>query len=146
MSTEERKAFVRRMMEELWNKGNLDFADEALTSDFVKYEPASPEGIRGPEGFKQNVAAVRSAFPDFHDKIVDQVAEGDQVVTRYVTSGTQEGELAGIPPTGKWVEVAGMGIDYFSGEKIAETWEYYDVLGMMQQMGVIPYPEQPAQA
>ena len=144
MSTEERKAFERRLIEELWNKGNLDFAEECFTSDYVYHDPASPEEIRGPEGFKQNVAAVRAAFPDFHMQIVDQVAEGDRVVTRYVTTGTQEGELTGIPPTGKRVEVAGMGIDYFSGGKIAESWEYYDVMGIMQQLGVIPYPEQPA--
>jgi steroid delta-isomerase-like uncharacterized protein len=145
MTAEERKAIVRRQIEELWNKGNLDFADECFTSGYVSHDPASPEVIRGPEGFKQNVAAVRSAFPDFHVEIVDQVAEGDKVVTRYVTRGTQAGELADIPPTGKRVDVMGMGIDYFSGEKVAESWEYYDVLGMMQQMGVIPYPEQPAQ-
>jgi steroid delta-isomerase-like uncharacterized protein len=141
MSTEQRKAFVRRQIEELWNKGNLDAADECFTSEFVGHDPASPEEIRGPEGFKQNVAAVRAAFPEFHVQIVDQVAEGERVVTRYVTTGTQEGELTGIPPTGKRVDVDGMGIDYFSGGKIAESWEYYDVMGIMQQLGVIPYPE-----
>jgi steroid delta-isomerase-like uncharacterized protein len=142
MLAEERKAFVRRQIDELWNKGNLEAAEECFTSDFVSHDPASPEEIRGPEGFKQNVAAVRAAFPDFHMRIVDQVAEGDRVVTRYVTTGTQEGELAGIPPTGRRVEVAGMGIDYFRGGKIRESWEYYDVLSLMQQLGVIPYPEQ----
>jgi steroid delta-isomerase-like uncharacterized protein len=141
MSTEERKAFVRRQIEQLWNKGNLEAAEECFTSEFVGRDPASLEEIRGPEGFKQNVAAVRAAFPDFHMQIVDQVAEGDRVVTRYVTTGTQKGELAVIPPTGKRVEVAGMGIDYFSGGKICESWEYYDVMGIMQQLGVIPYPE-----
>ena len=141
MSTEERKAFVRHQIGELWNKGNLDAADECFTSEFVGHDPASPEEIRGPEGFKQNVAAVRSAFPDFHVQIVDQVAEEDRVVTRYVTTGTQKGELTGIPPTGKRVEVDGMGIDYFSRGKISESWEYYDVMGIMQQLGVIPYPE-----
>ena len=85
----------------------------ASPSEFVGHDPASPEEIRGPEGFKQNVAAVRSAFPDFHMQIVDQVAEEDRVVTRYVSTGTQKGELTGIPPTSKRVEVDGMGIDYF---------------------------------
>ena len=68
MSAEEKKAFVRRQIDELWNKGNLDAADECFTSDFISHDPASPEGIRGPEGFKHNVAAVRSAFPDFHTR------------------------------------------------------------------------------
>lgn len=141
MSTEENKAYVRRQIDELWNKGNLDAADECFTPDFVGHDPVNPEEIRGPDGFRQSVAATRSAFPNFHVEIIDQVAEGDKVVTRYVTSGTHQGELPGIRPTGKRIEVAGMGIDYFSEGKIAESWEYYDVMGMMQQMGVIPYPE-----
>jgi steroid delta-isomerase-like uncharacterized protein len=131
MTAEERKAFVRRQIDELWNKGNLDAAEECFTPDFVSHDPASPEEIRGPEGFKQNVAGVRAAFPDFRMEIVDQVAEGEKVVTRYVTTGTHQGELAGIPPTGKRVEVPGMGIDYFRGGKICESWEYYDVMGIM---------------
>ena len=63
MSTEESKAFARHQIEELWNKGNLDAADEFFTSEFVGHDPASPEEIRGPEGFKQNVAAVRRPSP-----------------------------------------------------------------------------------
>jgi steroid delta-isomerase-like uncharacterized protein len=146
MSAEENKAFVRRQIEEVHNKGNLDFADQGFTPDHVSHNPLVPEDIRGPEGFKQSVAAARSAFPDWHVEIVDQIAEGDQVATRYVLSGTHEGELAGIPPTGKRFEVAGTGVDRFSGRKIAESWEHYDTLGMMQQLGVIPptEEEQPA--
>jgi steroid delta-isomerase-like uncharacterized protein len=140
MTAEERKAFVRRQIDELWNKGNLREAEECFTTDFVGHDPSSPEEVRGPEGFKQNVAEVRAAFPDFHMEIVDQVAEGEKVVTRYVTTGTHQGELAGIAPTGNRVEVAGMGIDYFRGGKICESWEYYDVLGLMQQIGVATIP------
>ena len=66
------------------------------------------------------------------------------MVTRYVATGTHQGELAGIPATGKRVEVLGMGIDYFSGDKIAESWEFYDIMGLMQQLGVIPPPEESA--
>ena len=136
MTAEERKAFVRRQIDELWNKGNLAAAEECFTQDFVSHDPSSPEEVRGPEGFKRNVAEVRAAFPDFHMEIVDQVAEAEKVVTRYVTTCTHQGELAGIPPTGRRVEVAGMGIDYFRGGKICESWEYYDVMGLMQQIGV----------
>jgi steroid delta-isomerase-like uncharacterized protein len=142
MSAETRKALERRLIEEVWNRGNLDFAERCFTTDYVNHDPSSPEEIRGPEGFKQNVAAIREAFPDFRMEIVDQVAEGEKVVTRYVITGTQEGELAGIPPSGRRIEVDGMGIDYFRGGKICESWEYYDVMGLMQQLGAIPYPEE----
>jgi steroid delta-isomerase-like uncharacterized protein len=140
VSTEENKATVRRQIEETWNRGNLDYADECFTSDFVKHDPLSAEEIRGPDGFKHNVATTRAAFPDFHVEIVTQLAEGDLVATRYVVSGTQEGELEGMPPSGNRIEVAGTGVDRFSGGKIAESWEMYDTLGMMQQLGVIPQP------
>jgi steroid delta-isomerase-like uncharacterized protein len=146
VTAEENKAFVRRQIEETWNKGNLDFVDEGFTSDYVKHDPLSPEEIRGPEGFKRNVAETRSAFPDFRIEIVEQLAEGDLVATRYVVCGTQEGELEGIPPTGNRIQVAGTGVDRFSEGKIAESWEMYDTLGMMQQLGVIPSPERPTQA
>jgi predicted SnoaL-like aldol condensation-catalyzing enzyme len=63
MSAEENKAIVRRIDEEMWNKGNLDFADEVFTSDFVQHVPASPEEIRGPEGYKQNVATTAQPYP-----------------------------------------------------------------------------------
>jgi predicted ester cyclase len=68
------------------------------------------------------------------------------VATRYVVSSTQKGEMEGIPPTGNRAEFTGISIDRFSGGKLAETWDHYDALGMMQQLGVIPSPEEQQQA
>jgi predicted SnoaL-like aldol condensation-catalyzing enzyme len=82
MSTEENKALARRVLEEMFNKGNLDLADEVFAPDYVDHDPAMPEDIRGPEGFKEYVSMFRTAFPDLHLEIEDQVAEGDKVVTR----------------------------------------------------------------
>ena len=82
MSAEENKALSRRVMTELFNEGNLDVADELLAPDYVDHDPASPQEMRGPEGFKRFVATMRSAFPDTHVRIEDEVAEGDLVATR----------------------------------------------------------------
>ena len=83
MSVEENnKALARRVLEEMFNKGNLDVADELLAPDYVDHDPAMPDDIHGPEGFKHYVGAYRSAFSDLHLQIEDQVAEGDKVVTR----------------------------------------------------------------
>ena len=68
----------------------------------------------------------------------EQIAEGDLVVTRWTGKGTHDGELMGMPPTGKWVEVDGVAIDRISGGKIVESWNCFDALGMMQQLGAIP--------
>ena len=81
MSTEENKALARRVLEEMFNKGNLDLADEVFAPDYVDHDPAMPEDIRGPERFKEYVSMFRTAFPDTNIEIEDQVAEGDKVVS-----------------------------------------------------------------
>jgi predicted ester cyclase len=82
------------------------------------------------------------AFPDLNITIEDQIAEGDKVVTRWVGRGTQQGELQGIPPTGKQATTSGIAIDRIVSGKLVETWDQFDALGMMQQLGVVPTPEQ----
>ena len=142
MSTEENKALARRVLEEMFNKGNLDLADEVFAPDYVDHDPAMPEDIRGPEGFKEYVSIFRTAFPDIHLEIEDQVAEGDKVVTRWTGTGTHEGDLMGIAPTGNKVTLPGMEIVRFSEGKLAEGWEGYDSMVLMEQLGVMPSPEE----
>lgn len=137
--SEENKAVSRSVIEECFNKGNLALADELYTADYIDHN-ALPGMPNGPEGFKQTAAMYRAAFPDIHITIEDQLAEGDKVVTRWTGSGTHQGELMGIPPTGKQVTVTGIGIDRIANGKIVEHWEIFDQLGMMQQLGVIPSP------
>ncbi len=147
MSAEENKALTRRVMEEMFNKGNLDVADELVAPDFVDHDPSMPEDVRGPEGFKEYVRAFRSAFSDLHIRIEDQIAEGDKVVTRWTGTGTHDGDSMGIAPTGNRGEITGMEIRRISGGKLVEGWEGYDALGLMQLMGAIPSAEeQQAQA
>ena len=133
---------ARRFYEELFNRGNLDAADEIVTPDFVLHDPNLPEGVRGPEGLKQFVTLFRNAFPDIRIEIQDQVAEGDKVGTRFVAGCTHRGELVGVAPTGNRVTVGAFTLHRFSGGRIAEDWANYDALGMMQQIGAIPSPEQ----
>jgi steroid delta-isomerase-like uncharacterized protein len=142
VSTQENKALARRVLEEMFNKGNLDLADEVFAPDYVDHDPAMPEDIRGPEGFKEYVSIFRTAFPDIHLEIEDQVAEGDKVVTRWTGTGTHEGELMGIAPTGNKVTLPGMEIVRISGGKLAEGWEGYDSMVLMEQLGVMPSPEE----
>jgi steroid delta-isomerase-like uncharacterized protein len=137
MSAEENKVLARRVLEEMFNKGNLDVADELLAPDYVDHDPAMPEDIHGPEGFKQYVGAYRSAFSDLHLEIEDQIAEGDKVVTRWTGTGTHDGELSGIAPTGNRVTLPGMEIVRISGGKLVEGWEGYDSMTMMGQLGVM---------
>ena len=141
-SAEENKALARRWFEDLFNAGNLEVADEIIAPDHVNHDPTLPDIPPGPEGQKQVVNLYRSAFTNAHISIEEQLAEGDSVVTRGTGSGTHQGELMGVAPTGKQVRITGITINHLSAGKIAESWSNYDALGMMQQIGAIPEPGQ----
>lgn len=136
MSEEENKAIIARMYEEIHNKGNLDRADEIVTSDFVDHNPPDPNIPKGPEGLRQVFGMFRSAFPDFHTTIEDMISEGDRVVTRLTMHGTHKGEFMGIPATGKKISVPVIDIIRLSDGKAVERWGVEDIAGMMQQLGV----------
>ena len=128
MSIEANKALARRIVDEMWNTKNLKVVDEVY----------SPEFGGGHEATKQFVTATLAAFPDLHNTIKDQIAENDLVVTRYVISGTHQGEFANIPPTGKQFRVTGIEMHRFTDGKLVELWNIMDMLGALQQLGVIP--------
>jgi steroid delta-isomerase-like uncharacterized protein len=140
--SEENKALVRRWFEELLNQNNLDVADEIVARDHVEHDPTLPDTPPGPEGVRQSVSLYHRAFPDAHITVEDQIAEGDRVVTRWTGRGTHQGDLMGVPPSGNRVTVAGVTINRIADGKIAESWDNYDAMGMMQQIGAIPAPEQ----
>ena len=129
------KAQVRRVIEEVYNRGDLAFVDELADGDLVIH--ASSGDIRGHEGVKQYVVALRTGFPDLHLTVEDQIAEGDMVVTRWTARGTHTGEFQGIPATGKAIRVAGTDIDRIIDGKAVECWAYVDELGLLQQLGVV---------
>ena len=141
--SQENKTIARRVCEEVFSaQGDLEVADELFAPNFVGHDPASPEDIRGPDGVKEFASMFRNAFPDVQLSVEEQVAEGDMVVTRWIASGTHQGELMGIAPTGNRVTVAGTSVERIVNGKIEETWDNYDALGMMQQIGAILSPEE----
>lgn len=131
---------VRRMIEEGFNENDLDLADELVAEDFVLHAAARDEPIRGPDGLKEFLGTYRSAFPDGHIEIDELVAEGDTVVARWTATGTHDGDLMGIEPTGNEVRVMGMEMHHVRDGKLAEGWEIFDGLGMMAQLGVVSPP------
>ena len=142
MSSETNKTVARRLLEEVWNKGNLAVLNEIIAKDHVGNGPGSlPESPTGPDGTKQLVTMYRNAFPDVRFTVDEQIAEGDNVVTRWTADCTHKGELQGLPATGKSSTVTGIAIDRIVNGKIAASWGIFDYFGMMQQLGVIPMPE-----
>ena len=142
--SEENKALIRREVEEVFSaQGDLEVADEIFAPEYVSHDPQSPEDVHGPEGAKEFAMMYRNAFPDVQLSIEDQIAEGDKVVTRWRASGTHQGETEGLgPPTGNRMEMTGISIERLSEGKVVESWDNYDAMGMMQQLGHIPSPEE----
>jgi predicted ester cyclase len=153
MSIEENKAIVRRMYEEVWNKGNVAAVDELFAPNYVEHfefptnTPVPAAWQLSHEDFKQFVSQWRTTFPDFQYTIELQVAEGDLVVTRGIARGTHKGEyrgqeFKGIPPTGKQVMWTQTSIDRIRDGKIVEGWFNEDAVSRLQQIGALPTPGQ----
>ena len=139
-SAEESKAIVRRFWG-VWEEGNIDLVDELLAPDYVNHTPASPDQPTGPEGVKGLVSMFRSAMPDLRVVIEDMIAgEDGKVAVRYTLEGTHEGELFGVPPTGKRLSIKSISVERVSEGKIREHWRITDSLDMMQQLGVMDQP------
>ena len=131
------RELLLRHHDEVWSKGNLDAVDEIYAPDFVGHDPGASDWV-GAAGVKLVVKRVREAFPDFRETVEEVVAEGDKVVTRFTASGTHQGALRGIAPTGKTFQMAEIGIFRVSNGRIAEKWGMADRLGMFQQLGIVP--------
>lgn len=136
--SEQNKAALRRLFEELWNKGNLSVADELLAPNYAHHDPATPDFGKGPESEKKRANLYRTAFPDSRMTVEEMIAEGDTVTARWTCRGTHKGDLRGIAPTGKQITVSGISIGRFADGKVVEGWVNWDALGLMQQLGVVP--------
>jgi steroid delta-isomerase-like uncharacterized protein len=142
MSIEENRALIQRFVEEVFNRGNLDVVKEIYAPDYVGHTAGSLEQTLGPEGVREFVELYRSAFPDLHTTIEDIVAEGDKVAYRWTAVGTHRGELLGVAPSNNRVELTGITIERIEGGRIVETYNNFDQLGMMRQIGALPAVEQ----
>ena len=136
--SEANKAVIMRIFEEALNQGDLDVIDELISPDLVN-DSASIPGDAGLEAAKQEVIALRAAFPDLRYHVHDQIAEGDKVVNRFTITGTHTGaEFMGIPPSGKRIEVKGLGIDRLANGIVVEAWDVEDTHALLQQLGAGP--------
>jgi steroid delta-isomerase-like uncharacterized protein len=118
--TTENEEIVLRWWEELWNRGDLSLADEFHTSDFRDHDPASPWVQPGPDGMKEKVRAYRRAFPDLRFTMEKVLSADDHVVTHWKCTGTHQGEVLGLEPTGKAIEIEGISIFLLDDGRIAQ--------------------------
>lgn len=126
----------RRCLQEMLDVYRTDY--EALRHRLLPL-PVCQAGI---EGQKQINSMYATAFPDTHFMVEDMIAEGDKVVARLTIHATQRGAFMSLPPTGKHVTFTGIDIIRIAGGKLVERWAETDILGLLQQLGVVPAPEQ----
>jgi predicted ester cyclase len=141
MSTDENKDLIRRYfqaIDEACEAGDADIIDEFLAPDFVEHNPF-PGIPPTREGWKQAFMAFVAGAPGYH-VVDDLIAEGDKVVGRITAYGKHEGELFGIPRTGKEICVRGIAVWRIRDGQIVEHWHETDQMGLMQQLGVVSPP------
>lgn len=140
MSTDANKALVQRFEEEVWNGRNPSRLDQFFAPSHIFRAAGSPP--LDFEGHRQMIAHFQDAFPDGRNASEALLADGDRVVQQWTFRGTHRGAFQGIPPTGKQVTLTGISIWRVADSKIVESWHELDNLGFLQQLGVIPTPDQ----
>lgn len=139
--SDENKRLADRFHMDIFQAGRLEVADEILSPDFMIHAPGyPPEWSRGTEGTKQLATAIIEGIPDRRITHDETIAEGDKVMIRWTMTGTHSGELMGVPPTGRPIEVTGFDLFRIEDGKLTELWQNWDQLRLMQQIGAIPVP------
>jgi steroid delta-isomerase-like uncharacterized protein len=131
------KALVAEFIDALFTEGELDAVDCYLAPGFVNHDPF-PGFARDREGMRQTALVFRQAFPDWHAGQQAHIAEGDLVAERFTARGTHQGELLGVPPTGREVSLVGINIFRIQDGQLVERWGRTDDLGFLQQLGIVP--------
>ena len=131
------KVLINRYFEEVWNRGELEVLDEIIAPNYINHSPGLPNPVPGPEGLKPIISGLRKAFPDLHFSIENIVVTENQVAIHCTMHGTHQGDLFGLPATGKKVKVNQMQIERIENGKIVEHWRQSDDLGLLKQLGQI---------
>ena len=139
MSVEENKAVIHRMVDEVWNEGDIALIPELVAADYVYLNPRGDE-LRGPKGFERRMTVMRAAFPDLHMEIEDAFGEGDKVAYRLRTSGTFLGKLRDIEPTGKSFVAKASIFSRFDDGKLVHEVEYVGEPTVFEQLGIVWAP------
>jgi steroid delta-isomerase-like uncharacterized protein len=139
LMTEDNKTLVRRFYEEVWDRGNTDFAFEVFADDYVRHDFRPTETLPGPAGQKKIADDFRVAFPDLAVTVDLVIGEGDFVVGRWTATGTHQGKWGGLEPTGRKVTFSAANIFRFENGKVVEIWNHRDDLGLQEQAGAAIY-------
>jgi hypothetical protein len=129
------RRLVARYFDEVWNQGRVDMLDELIAPDYLNHSASIPNPRPGPADLKPIVRAMRSGIPDLHYDILDLVVTPDKVAASLRVTGTHTGELFGMAPKGRKIDVRQMQIEWIRGGRIWQHWRVTDELAMLRQIG-----------
>jgi len=139
--SQENKQIARRVLVDLFEKGNLEAAGELINPDFVNHE-APPDNPQGPEGLKETINWLHGLWGPMRADVGDMICEDDKVVARVTMHGRHIGEFLGKPPTGKAFSTQQIHIWRLEDDKVIEHWSVRDDLGQALQLGLLPAGDQ----
>jgi steroid delta-isomerase-like uncharacterized protein len=128
---------VARKYFDVLNTGNYKALEQLIAPNYVYHGTGGFEA-KGPNGARDVIDMFRKAFPDLHLAVDDLVDAGNKVAVRWTGTGTHNGPLMNIQPTGKKVSITGLIILRLSRGKVVEEWERFEELQMLKQLGVVP--------
>ena len=142
MPVEENIHVMRRWFQEVWNDSRTQTIYELMAPNAIaRGQRGAEEDIRGPQEFETFVSEIRASFSDIKLKIEDILGVDDKVVVRWSATMSHTGDLLGLPPSNKKVRTQGITIARVTDGKIAEGWDNWDQLGMLEQIGAYKQPE-----
>ncbi len=138
-SSVQSQSLISRIFEQAFNQGNLAIVDELVAVNCVTH--SLPWGLpTGRRGLKQLIIMFRTAFPDLHCTVEDEINEGHKSAAHWTMCGTHQGPFLGNPPTGRPIAVQGIIFARIENERIAEDWILVDQMDLLQQLGIVPPP------
>jgi steroid delta-isomerase-like uncharacterized protein len=140
------RQIVQRFMDECWNQGNLNTVMELVADNCRYHDPVFPSLTSGAENIKNHIQTCRNGFPDLMFTIDDTIAERDEVVVHWTGTGTHTGQFLGMPPTNKKASVTGTSIFRLEGSKIVEEWANWNLMSMLEQLGLAMTPQSQSNA
>ena len=143
---ESNKQVAHRYVDQCWNKGELNKLSEVMATNCRYHDPVFPHLTSGLDNMRRHIESTRRAFPDLKFTIDDTIAERDEVVLHWTITGTHKGEFLGMAPTNKRATVTGTSINRMEGSKIAEAWTSWNLMSLMEQLGVSTAPHEKANA
>ncbi|RQH03362.1 ester cyclase [Natrarchaeobius oligotrophus] len=129
---------ARSLLQDVWSAGDVRLIDELVTADYVHTDPLLPESLEGPKALAGWVETVRKGTPDIAKTICETHVDGDAVIVTYLARGTHRGEIMGIEPTGRSIEVDGICVFRVSDGRLSECTDVWDAFGLFDQLGTFP--------